>query len=162
MKTDSKNVRSILTFTQSAANADVVAYSSLDAFDRNQGFVLRAVEWMLDPSKLYDVAADAWYRLQIFGATSAVPTGEYAIGDKRIIAEHGRAVALTTSGIAVVQADGFWIPPDGVDIVLGCEYLGAIFCSAGLTSAVVGAVNLYGDSVTLTDEERALSQLRFT
>lgn len=162
MKTDVKNVRLILSDVQSGANTDLVEHLEVDPFDRNSGYVIRAVEVNLDPTDLADIGADASLRLQLFASSDALPTGEYALGDKHIIAEIGFALGLTTSGVGVIPTRYVWEPPDGVDIVIGAEYLGYIVATAGFTAALLSQVVIYGDSVTLTADEIATSRLRFS
>lgn len=162
MKTDVRNVRLILSDVQSGANTDLVAHLEVDPFDRNSGYVIRAIEINTDPTDMADIGADASLRLQIFASSAAVPSGKYALGEKHIIAEIGFALGLTTSGVGVVPTRHVWTPPDGVDIVVGAEYLGYIVATAGFTSALLSQVVIYGDAVTLTADEIATSRLRFS
>lgn len=161
MKTDSRNTRIILDTTQGGANTDAVDYVELDAFDRQSGFLLRAIEFTINPTDIADIAADASVWLQVFCSTSAVPTGEYALGSKNIIANMALAIPLTTSGVGVVDCSKVWVVPDGSELILGGEYVGLIIASAGATSAINAEAILYGDSVTLTADEIATSRLRF-
>ena len=162
MKTDVKNVRLILSDVQSGANADLIEYLEVDPFDRNSGYVIRAIELMLEPTDIVDIAADAHILVQVFASSDTVPTTEYAIGDKHIICQFGVSLALTTSGVAVIESPKLWVPPDGVDVIVGAENLGVIVATAGLTSPLLFAAFVYGDAVTLTADEIATSRLRFT
>lgn len=161
MKTDTKNVRLIYSDVQSGANIDLIVYTSLDPYDRNAGFVLRALELNLEVTDLSDIAADASIKIQAFAATSAVPTAEFALGDKRIIWEYGLSIPLNTNGEPAIETHAVWTPPDGVDLVIGAEYQGYIVATAGLTSALLSQMVFYGDAVTLTTDEIAQSRLRF-
>ena len=162
MKTDVKNVRLILSDVQGGANTDLIEYLEVDPFDRNAGYVIRAIEVNFDPTDMADIAADASLRLQVFASSDAVPTGEYALGEKHIIMEEGFALPLTTSGVGRIPTRHVWVPPDGVDIIVGAEYLGFILATAGFTSALLAQVVMYGDAVTLTADEIATSRLRFS
>lgn len=162
MKTDVKNVRLILSDVQSGANADLVEYLEVDPFDRNAGYVIRAIEINLEVTDMADIGADASMKLQVFASSDVIPSGEYALGEKHIIHEYAFALALTTSGVGVINGHHVWTPPDGVDVVVGAEYLGFILASAGFTSALLAQVVIYGDAVTLTADEIATSRLRFS
>lgn len=161
MKTVSKQVRLGLTVTQGGANTDGVSNTEVDPFDRGDGFLLRAILFRLDPTKLADIAADASVQIQVYASTDAIPTGEYAVSDKHVIASYSFAVALTTSGVGVIPAEHRWDAPDG-SLIIGAANIGIIAASAGCTSALVAAAELFGDSVSLTTEEIALSRERFT
>jgi hypothetical protein len=160
MKVDAKNTRLVLSGVQSGANTDLIESVEVDPFDRYSGFAIRAIDMYLEPSDLYDIAADATVTIEVWAA-SAVPTERYALGDKRVIARASYAVALTTSGIAVIDCNRTWTHPLGIDTIVGADYLGFTLETAGASSAVAAEVVIHGDAVTLTEGERDASMARF-
>lgn len=161
MKIDSKQVQVILSGTQGGANTDLIVNQELDPFDRGSGFQLRAIQFRINPTDLSDIAADASVQVQVYASSDAVPSAEYGIEDKHIIASWDVALPLTTSGVGVIRCSEVWNVLDGA-LILGAVNVGMIVASAGATSAINAAVVLLGDAVTLTAEESALSRERFS
>jgi len=157
--TDTSNVELIITATQGAANAFVTTESELDPFQRRAGFRLRGVEISVNPATLYDIAADTEWECQLFGRTAAAPVALYAAGSYNIITRFPMAIALTTSGIAVLMPKFVWEPFN--PILLGCDSMGICVDSTGAASATITRALLFGDAVTLTQSEIDASKARF-
>lgn len=157
--TETSNVELIITATQGAANAFVASEYELDPFQRRAGFRLRGVEITVNPSTLYDIAADTEWECQLFGRTASAPTGIYTAGSYNIITRWPIAIALTTSGIAVLMPHFRWEPFN--PILLGCDSFGICVDSTGANSATVTRALIFGDAVTLTQAEIDASRARF-